>query len=238
MLCFLVQGGLEVLIPLWFTIRLKYGPSQCGIVLFSIGVVLLWATRTKVYKKFYIKFTSAAPMHAYRIGVALSCILLFLFPSSSSSGTDPPSTMAPTSAHQQDYNMLGMTCAIIVLTCLFVFLMMARMASHCLHQTASAIFIDKLSLSCDDVTMVGRALTSIAHGIHNGRFTSMLSLYGEVLGAFLAAFMYEVCYPDLHVPFLVAGCMCGFLYTASFLLQIQYNTGNHRTWWSKLWNAP
>lgn len=235
---FVVQGGLEVLIPLWFTMRLKYGPSQCGIVLFSIGMVLLWATRTKVYKKFYIKFTSAAPMHAYRIGVALSCILLFLFPSSSSSGANPPSTIANTSKHQQDYNMLGMTCAIIVLTCLFVFLMMARMASHCLHQTASAIFIDKLSLSCDDVTMVGRALTSVAHGIRNGRFTSMLSLYGEVLGAFLAAFMYEVFYPLLHVPFLVAGCMCGFLYATSFLLQIQYNTDNRRTWWSKLWNAP
>lgn len=207
------QGSLEAIIPLWLLAPkdiggLAYEPRMSGFALFTASVVVMWILRSKVANR-VASIPHMAPMCGYRIGVGSEVFLLLLFP------------FIPFISNRD--SMLTLTTNILLSAAMFIASVLGRVSSSKLHTLASAEYVKKLHLRCDDRTKLGLALNQIANFVQNGGWTLLIGICGEIAGALLVSpiivwsIQEEHYFPfDASFTFHTAAALCAFLYFFSF----------------------
>ncbi len=172
-----IQGSLEIALPFWFLVPkelggLGYGIFRCCLLIFlssALVVLLLGTSQAKNISKLPFHF----PLRGYRIGIGSNSALFALLP------------LMPW-VYSED-KALMLVFNIICIASIFVSMIIARSSSAALHAIASSAYHDKLSLSCDDRTRVGKIINILADFVRNGGLTWTLGTSGELLGVLMAS---------------------------------------------------
>lgn len=170
-----LQGAIELSVPLWVLLPphtggLGYSPSRSGVCMFCASLVLMWLMRKK-QSRMVAQIPSQYPMRAFRIGIGSEAVLLSLL----------AMTTELALPNKRRESVFVMTSVITIFACTALASMFGRSASKILHRTAAEGFA-RAALTSNNVVVRVYGASNLLTDCQSGRFTSLLTILGEILG--------------------------------------------------------
>ena len=174
-----IHGALEVILPQWLLIPralggLNYSVEKCGISFFVSTITLSLLLPSNRLKRIST-LPNQLPLTGVRVGEIVMALLLIILP------------LIPW--FLGDDHVIVVSFNIFAVIFLIVSIMVGRMSSARIHSIAALTYLDKLSLSCDDRTILGRSINIFANHTRNGGLTWMLGVSGEIIGALFSSLL-------------------------------------------------